>query len=200
MKYGKIVLYGIGGLFLFFIAFVGVAALYLPSTYEVERSILIEQPPEKVYKKVARLKEWSKWNPWSRNVDSNIYKGKAMGKGAIWKWQDSEQGEGELRIAKADPYHRIETRLYNADTTEMGHGKWSFERKGKRTRVTWKKSGDLAYPFQRVMIWLVGPEKMIGEDLEKGLENLKKHLEKGVRLSAERFSLQGHSRKRSSFP
>lgn len=178
MKIATNILYGFAALVLLFF----LVAIFLPSTYQVERSIRIERPPEAVYRKVARLQEWDRWNPWPQQMDSNIFRGAKTGKGAVWDWQSEKQGSGKLRIVKAEPYRMLETRIFQKDSTVTGKGIWRFERKGAKTLVTWSKSGSLGYPVARYMTFFV--EDLTGSDLKMGLENLKKHLEENLRLNA----------------
>ncbi len=184
MKYGKYVLYSIAGLLLILLGAVYIGALFMKGEYQVERSIRIQRPPEAVYEKVADLREWRKWNPWSRGSDTNVYKGPEKGKGSVWEWHSKKHGNGELRIVSSKPYKKIETRIQFKDSTMTGKGSWRFERKGSETKVIWGTSGTLGYPFGRIAGWIQNPENLIGKDLKKGLENLKRHLEEGVRLNA----------------
>lgn len=195
MKYFKWFLYGIGGIFLLIL----IIALFMPSKYEIERSITIDRHPETVYEKVATLSEWPKWNPWSLGSDSNVYNDVKMGKGAEWEWRSKEQGNGKLRIVKADPYHSLQTRLHFQDSTMTGNGEWRFERKGSKTVVTWRTWGELGYPVGRLMApFLSG---MIGEDLKKGLKNLKTHLENEVPMSARHpQASEHHTADRNALP
>lgn len=187
MKYGKIALFSVGGLFLLLLLLFYGGSLFLPSSYEVERSVMIERPPETVYKKVADLREWPKWNPWSRGSDTNVYKGADMGKGAVWEWKSKKHGNGEIRIVRAEPYRLIETRIHFKDSTMTGKGKWTFERQGKRTLVTWSTNGELGYPYGRIFAWINPPEELIGEDLQKGLRILKKHIEEDLPMKSKIF-------------
>ncbi len=186
MKILKNILYGFAGLFLLFF----LVSIFLPSSYRVERSVTIERSPEAVYKKVARLQEWTRWNPWSRGSDSNVYRGAEMGKGAVWEWRSEKQGNGKLRIIEAEPYKMLRTRIEFKDSTITGKGSWHFEGKGDRTKVTWSTSGRLGYPVGRYMIFFV--DDLIGKDLKKGLQNLKTYLEDGVRMNAGKIRSNDH--------
>jgi uncharacterized protein YndB with AHSA1/START domain len=186
MKYGRSILYVVGVLFSLLLLFIYGGALFMPSSYEVERSITIQRPPETVYKKVADLREWRKWNPWSQGSDTNVYRGPKTGKGAVWEWRSKEHGNGELRIVEAEPYKRIETRITFRDSSLTGHGKWQFERRGDDTKVSWGTTGKLGYPFGRIFAWIRDPQDLIGGDLQKGLKILERHLEEDVPMSAAR--------------
>lgn len=177
MKFLKWLLYITGGIFLLIL----LIALFMPSEYEIEREVKVERPPEAVYKKVAELEEWRKWNPWSQGSDTNLYHG-GSGKGSVWEWRSEEHGSGKLRILEAEPYKRIRTEIQFVDSTMTGNGEWRFERSGSNTEVTWRTWGELGYPMGR----LLSPffDDMIGEDLQKGLENLKRHCEEDVTLNA----------------
>ncbi len=182
MKVLKWSLYVLGTLFLLVL----LIALFMPSEYEVERSITIERHPETVYKKVATLEEWPKWNPWSQGSDSNVFNDVNMGEGAEWEWRSKEQGNGKLRIVEAEPYEYIRTELHFQDSTMTGNGEWEFERaQGEaKTKVIWRTWGELGYPIGRLLAPFLGD--MIGDDLKVGLQNLKKHTEEEVPMSARR--------------
>lgn len=179
MKVLKWSLYVIGTLFLLVL----LIALFMPSKYEVERSITIERHPETVYKKVATLEEWPKWNPWSQGSDSNVFKGPQMGEGAVWeRWTD--QGKGKLQIIEAEPYKKLRTKIHSHDSTMTMKRGWKFEPDGSKTKVTWRVWGDPGYPIERILAPFMADA--IGDHLEKGLQNLKKHTEEEVPMSARR--------------
>ena len=38
----------------------------LPDTFHVERTLIIDASPDKAFKLVNDLKEWPRWDPWTR--------------------------------------------------------------------------------------------------------------------------------------
>ena len=52
---------------------------------------------------------------------------------------------------------------------------WQLEAMGDKTKVTWTNTGGLAYPSGRLFGLMVN--KMMGEQQNKGLSNLKKYCE-----------------------
>ncbi|MEM7678025.1 MAG: SRPBCC family protein, partial [Myxococcota bacterium] len=115
-----------------------IIGLLLPQDYRVERSLVIDAAPNTVYSHVIDLKKNAAWNPWSRADPTmkTTYAETSSGTGAWYSWTSENSGDGKLTIVKAEPGRRIENDL---DFGDMGTatGFWTFEPKGKQTKVTW---------------------------------------------------------------
>ncbi|MDF9800408.1 hypothetical protein OKW21_005671 [Catalinimonas alkaloidigena] len=155
------------GLFLLF-------ALFLPASYHVERSIVIDKPVSEVYPKVSNLHHWAEWNPWTASDPSvkNSISGTGKDVGSVWAWDGEEVGIGSLTLYQIEPNKKITSKLAFVEPQMFESDDiWTFEEVPQGTRVTWINEGELSYPVDRVFgLFLDG---MLGPDFEKGLSNLK---------------------------
>ncbi|MCB1228903.1 MAG: SRPBCC family protein [Verrucomicrobiae bacterium] len=165
-----------GLLILLIVVFVALYAL-APAEVRVERSIVIDAPPEAIFPKVNDLKAWRTWSPWMlREPDmKSTYSGPETGLGAKTSWESETQGSGSQVITESVPNERIATAL---DFGGMGTATsdWSFAAEGDGTKVTWgMNTGPSKNPISRLFNLMM--DKMVGPDYESGLANLKKEVE-----------------------
>src|SRR3954462_10549663 len=102
------------------LAFIGVLALaalavgfFLPRTFEVSRSVVINAPEARVYDDIADPRIWKKWSVWRRRdpqMDVS-YSGPPFGQGAKWSWKSSSEGTGNMEFVRVEPNARIEYTL-----------------------------------------------------------------------------------------
>ena len=150
----------------------------LPAEFRVERSVKINAPAEKVFWQIADLNNYKEWNPWSEvNSEVKFVMGaKTKGEGAIWHWKGRKVGEGQLTILKIDENRHIETKVEFFKPREVvNFGFWTLKQQGDSTLVAWAFEGKFSYPFERFMYFFM--DDMLGEDFDRGLENLKKRCE-----------------------
>ena len=62
------------GLVVIVVVFVGVGFV-LPSTYSVERSVVIDAKPEVIFHQVNTLERWESWTPWSLEAARSSVRG-----------------------------------------------------------------------------------------------------------------------------
>ena len=170
MKILKKILVGVFAIVILFL----LAALFMPATYHVERSVVIQQPVEKVYSQVSNLNAWADWNPWTKmdpTVQSTIT-GSGYEIGSVWAWKGEEVGVGSLTIQELEPNKLMQSRLaFQEPQMFESDDIWTFEAINGGTRVTWINEGKLGYPVDRVFgLFMDG---MLGKDFELGLANLK---------------------------
>ena len=152
-----------------------------PDGYEVERSIEIEAPPPTVYGLVASSKRWKDWDAWSELDPSaeRTYSGPETGEGSSYSWNSDhpDVGVGTLTVVRAVPHERIEIRV-DLETWDMtSNSVFELERVASGTRITWTDSGDLEGAMKLFGLVM---DAMLGEQLEKGLANLKVLAEREV--------------------
>ena len=177
MKLVKWIIGLVAALFLMFL----LITFFLPRSYSVERSILIEAPAPLIYSQVADLEAWQEWNPWG-GMDPHMtvsYGETTSGKGASYKWNSEVTGDGLMKILEAVPYSLVRYELGfegwedlpsyssimiapipDSNTTEVH---WSFE----------GSSGDRF--FARWMSVLM--DKFVGSNYDEGLQALKERCE-----------------------
>lgn len=162
--------------FVAIIALVGIgAALILPREVPVERKIVIDTTPDRIYSNLVNLKEWQKWNAWAaKDPKMTIsYGQKIEGEGASYSWESESQGPGAMTITKVDEPNRMETAL---DFGDQGTATAYFELKSVgngKTEVTWHMVADMgANPIGKIFGLMM--DGMVGPDFEDGLQRLKK--------------------------
>ncbi len=156
------------------IAFVLIAAVFLPSKKHIEDSITINAPAKDIYEQVVNLKNWQKWSPFAKGDSAmkNYYEGAPKGVGAIMRWESKKEGNGKMTIDEVQKYKSIKTTI-EFEKQGTSHSAWLFEESKKSTRVTWSIDVEvLGYPVGRIM-GLFMPN-MIHKSFKEGLATLKK--------------------------
>ncbi len=157
---------------------VGVALL-LPPQVTVERQVLVQAPPEKVYPLVAAPRAWKDWSVWNRR-DPQMqvrYSGPEAGQGAAWAWTSASEGNGEMRFTAAEAPRRVAYELRFEDWDSVSAGELRLAPEGGGTRVAWTMTANLGR--NPVMRWMgLAMDRMVGPDFEAGLANLKALAEK----------------------
>ncbi len=158
-----------------------ILAILAPKTYNVSRSIVINQPKDTVFKILRSLKEQDKWSPWAkRDPDmKKEFRGTDGEVGSVSYWNgNKEVGEGEQEITKIIDGERIEGELRFLKPRKLESDCYFETREvaAGNTEVTWGFSGKNKFPFSIVMLFM-SMDKMVGKDFEEGLSALKSMLE-----------------------
>lgn len=159
-----------------------IAAYFMPKTYAVEREVTINKPVDSVFNYVKYLKNQNQFSVWA-NIDPKMkstYKGTDGTVGAISAWESNvkDVGVGEQEITKIIPGKRLEFALrFKKPMDDTAVGFLSTESvAGDQTKVKWGINGVIPYPMN-IMLPMLKMDKMIGKDLQQGLDNLKAQLE-----------------------
>lgn len=151
-----------------------VAAALRPPTFRVERSVLVNAPPETVLAHVSDFKAWRSWSPYEA-LDADLqrtYGGAARGVGATYAWAGRKAGTGRMRIVSATNREIAIALDFEKPFKASNTAAFTAEPVGDATRVTWAMSGPAPY-ISRLMGLVFSIDKMIGRDFETGLSNLK---------------------------
>jgi len=158
-----------------------IAASMRPDTFRVQRSAVIQAPPEKIFPLIEDFRAWGGWSPWEKKDPAmkRSFSGAASGKGAVYAWDgNSEVGQGSMEIVEDVPPSKLVLNLDFVKPFE-GHNVVAFTLvpQGEATNVTWTMEG--ASPFISKVIGLFcDMDSMIGKDFEAGLASLKAMAEK----------------------
>lgn len=165
------------------VAIVLVAAYFMPKNYAIEREITINKPVDTVFNYVKYLKNQNQFSVWA-NIDPKMkstYKGidGTVGSISAWESEVKEVGVGEQEITNITEGKRIDFALrFKKPMEDTAVGFMSTESiSGNQTKVKWGISGVMPYPMN-IMLPMMKMDQMIGNDLQKGLENLKDKMEK----------------------
>lgn len=164
------------------LAIVLIAAYMMPKNYAIEREITINKPVDTVFNYVRSLKNQNEFSVWA-NMDPKMkatYSGTdgEVGSKSAWKSNVKEVGVGEQEITKITQRKRIDFALrFKKPMEDTAVGFMSTETvAGNQTKVKWGINGVIPYPMN-IMLPMMKMDQMIGNDLQKGLENLKDKLE-----------------------
>jgi hypothetical protein len=152
---------------------------FLPSQWQVSRSIVINKPPRAIFGYVASFKTgWPQWSDFDYE-DPNIqysYSGPNMGMGATRSWISDKMGNGSQTITTADPAKGITFELKMENIKFGLNGKIIFEPAGSSTKVTWTDSGNTGNNiFFKYMATMM--DKMMGTTFDRSLAKLKEKAE-----------------------
>jgi len=168
---------------LLFIALALLIGLFLPTEFSVKRSAMIAQPRDTVFQYVKLLKNQELYGIWWK-ADPKMKKSYSGTDGqpgfiAAWKSEDENVGAGQQKIVAIQEGTRIDLELKFIEPFESTNQAFmsTQEIDNQHTRVCWSISGEMPYPGNLMMLF-IDMEDALGKDLEKGLKNLKKLLEK----------------------
>ena len=160
-----------------------IVALFVKKDYAVEREITINKPKQEVFDYVKLLKNQDHYSKWA-TMDPKMkksYRGTdgTVGFVSTWESKVDSVGVGEQEIKKIVEGERIDFELRFIKPFEATEPAFMTTEavSENQTKVKWGFSGHMNYPMNLMMLFM-DFEKMIGDDLQTGLNNLKTELEK----------------------
>ena len=173
-KFALWVFYILLGLFLVFVA----GGFVLPDKAHVSRSTVINAPPEKIFTVVSDLRRSKDWSPWFA-LDPQMtvtFEGEGAGVGQKMSWssQKPDVGTGSQQTIGLIENKQVKAAL---DFGEMGQATATIDLvpEAVGTRVDWALDVPLGNIIERWFGLIM--DRMVGPDFEKGLANLKAHVE-----------------------
>jgi len=170
----------IGVVIVIAIAGILIYAATKPDSFRVQRVVLINAPPDKVFPLVNDIKAWTVWSPYEKKDPAmkRTYGAVTAGKGATYAWEgNKEVGQGSMEIVESGP-KKILIKLDFVKPFEAHNmGEFLLEPKGDSTSVTWATYGPSPY-MSKVIGTFMNIDDLIGRDFEKGLADLKAATEK----------------------
>lgn len=147
-----------------------------PSEYRVSRSITINSTADKIFPHVNNLKSWNEWSPWVKlDPEATVsFEGPDAGVGAIMRWKGNmEVGEGSMTIAESRNNEFVKFNLdFVKPMKSVANSEFDFKAEGQNTNVTWTMYGTRGFVEKAIGV-IFNCEKMIGEQFDAGLANLK---------------------------
>lgn len=149
-----------------------------PGDFKIERSIVIDSPPEIVFPYVNNPIKAELWNPFSK-ADPNIqrsFSGPADGVGAHMSWVgNSMAGEGSVTIVESVPQERVRVQLdFKKPFQGTNFGEYTLSPLNeKQTKVTWGMTGKAAFIPRVICVFVGGMDKMMGGQFDAGLTTMK---------------------------
>ena len=155
-----------------------IIALFVKSSYEVEREVLINKPKIEVFNYVKLLKNQDYFSKWAQ-IDPEMKKSfrgidGTVGFVSAWDSEHPDVGTGEQEIMAIADGTRIDYELRFLKPFESTSPAYMiFESaEDSQTTVKWGFKGQMDYPMN-IMLLMMDFEKLIGDDLQLGLDNLK---------------------------
>ena len=179
MKIAKRILLGILGIIVLLL----VVALFVKKEYAVEREIAINKPKQEVFDYVKFLKNQDNFSVWAQ-TDPNMKKDfrgtdGTVGVVSAWDSENKQVGKGEQEIKNIIEGERIDFELRFLKPFEATDNAFMSTEAvgGNQTKVKWGFNGKMPYPMN-LMLLVMNMDKMLGDQLQTGLNNLKTILEK----------------------
>ena len=163
------------------IAAILIAAATRPDSFRIERSIRVSAPAEKIFHYVNDFNQWGVWSPWEKldPAMKRSYAGPQSGNGAVYEWQgNGKVGQGRMEILDTSaPGHIVIKPDFIQPFEAHNRAIFNFQPVGSDTEVVWAMEGPSPY-VSKLMGLFFNMDKLIGNDFERGLANLKAISEK----------------------
>ncbi|HEY6769776.1 MAG TPA: SRPBCC family protein [Candidatus Sulfotelmatobacter sp.] len=147
-----------------------------PNIFQIQRSIQIKAPPEKIFPFINDFHNWGSWAPQDKDDPTMVrtYSGAASGTGAVSEWKSTgTAGNGRMTIVESVPASRIAVKVdFIKPFAAHNLNEFRFEPDGEFTRVTWSMHGTNLY-IMKLMSVFVNMNSIVGKHFEDGLKNLK---------------------------
>lgn len=152
-----------------------IAIMVLPSDSHVERSIVINSTPDKIYTAVDGFVHFKEWSPWVKKDSLTKYEfsGGMSGVGATMKWESKKVGNGTQKTIEVEKNKRVKSEI-EFDDMGISTAEFTLIPDGSSTKVIWTLDSKLSGVGK-----MFGPfmDKMVGPDYESGLKSLKQYVE-----------------------
>ncbi len=171
----------------FLLLVVVVIGFFLPSKVKMGRSIEISRDAATIFQVVNSLNNFNKWSPWfEKDINAKyVVSGSTTGVGSKLSWQGNiNVGSGSNEIIASQLNQSIKMRMFFGKDDQPAYATISLkpnkennrENNNESIQVTWMFENDFGYNVFYRYFGLV-LEDMIAPDYEKGLTNLKTHVE-----------------------
>ncbi len=152
-----------------------------PDAFRIERSAVIQAPPEKVFAFINDFRRWTAWSPWE-NIDPQLkrsYSGAASGKGTAYAWEGNNNvGSGRMEITESTLPSKILIKLDFLKPFEAHNtAEFTLTPAPQGTTVRWAMYGPSPY-VSKLMGVFMNMDRMVGGQFEQGLANLRAAAEK----------------------
>ena len=155
--------------------FVGVVAMQ-PSEFHVERTAEIAAPQGDVFAQVNDFRKWDAWSPWAKlNPAAKVaFEGPPKGQGTVMSWSGNDEvGEGKMTLVESRPSEMVKVKVDFVKPFEgSSTSQFAFKPNGDQTQVTWTMNAQHNF-LEKAFCLVMNGQKMVGDDMEKGLSQLK---------------------------
>lgn len=151
-----------------------------PNSFQIQRSIVVQAPPDKIFPLINDLRNWPQWEPQDADpARKRTFSGPDSGVGAISEWSGAGRtGAGRMTISESTPSQSVTIVVdWERPFTVRNINQFTLAPDGPGTGVTWSMHGPTVY-LMKLMSVFTDMDRMMGKHFEKGLRNLKKVAEK----------------------
>jgi hypothetical protein len=153
-----------------------------PDEFRVSRSLVIDAPAKDLFAQIVDLEKSQKWSPWVEMDPEAKYEfeGPTVGEGATIHWDGEKNGKGSMTLTESRASEFAKFRLdflKPMEATDTAEFTLAPAEGRTGTLVTWTMYGPNTF-VGKVMGLLMNCETMIGDQFDKGLNNLKAVTEK----------------------
>lgn len=165
-------------LLILLILLIGIGLL-LPSSTQIERSIVIDAPAQQVFPHLNSMRAFHAWSPWTDIDPATRYSfsGPEQGIGARMTWEsgNDQVGQGSQEIIDSVVDTQVRTQLEFGDQGSA-QAVFVLEPEGAATRVRWQFETRFGWDLLGRYVGLM-LDSMIGAAYDKGLRRLKATIE-----------------------
>ena len=165
------------------IAIIAVAGLLMDKNYAMEREVMVNIPKDSVFNYIKYAKNQDNFSVWNQKdpKSKRTFTGTDGTVGFVYAWDSAmdEVGAGEMEIKKITDGERVDFELRFKRPFESTDSAYFITESvtPNVTKVKWGFKGVMPYPMN-VMKPFMNMDEMMGKDLQAGLDNMKKNLEK----------------------
>ena len=163
----------IGAIVVVVIAGILIYAATKPDSFRVQRVVLINAPPDKVFPLIDNLKAWAAWSPYEKKDPAmkRTFGAVTAGKGATYAWEGNKDvGQGSMEIVESGPRKVLIKLDFLKPFEAHNMGEFQLDPKGDGTSVTWATFGPSPY-ISKVIGTFMNLDDLIGRDFEKFFSN-----------------------------
>ena len=137
--------------------------------FHVEKSIIIDSSPDKVYEFVSNLSYWNKWSPWLVLEPEATFT--VAEDGDSYTWEGERVGSGEMKVLNREENKAVDYDLHFLKPWKsQADIRFEIKEHGKQTKVTWLMDSKLPFFMFFMKNMMVA---MLGMDFNRGLNMLK---------------------------
>ena len=158
-------------------------AAFTKKEYSIEREINISKSKDSVFNYIKYLKNQNNFSKWA-SIDKNMKKefrgtDATVGFVSSWDSDNKDVGKGEQEIINIVEGESIDYKIHFIKPFEGIANAYLTTKTNSpnKTKVRWGFTSKMKYPMN-IMLLCMNMDKMIGNDLSIGLDNLKGILEK----------------------
>jgi len=154
--------------------------------FRVERTAIIAAPQADLFAQVNDFHKWDAWSPWAKlDPDAKVtFEGPQSGQGTVMAWAGNDKvEEGKMTLIESKPNEALKIKVDFVKPFEgTANSSFTFKPDGNQTPVTWSMEGHHNF-IEKAFCLVTNGKEMIGDDLEKGLAQLKTVAESGKAAS-----------------